>query len=437
MSIRENKESSDEEGNILLRGLSRVNREEDSTFNEPAAEATIIRKPQGSEEKRRVDTLNPHLGDLSYLINAYEASDFQGELKTTISTKPFKIAAVVSLDNDRIMGLVLDEKTINLTTYNPINGEIIHTRLLNSFENESPATMFRLRITPRRNILVTFHKLRTNYIYFCDQEGNTIWSRITKARKSTRFSPYLLDNDVVFLAEEGKLHFRTTVEEVIVNPGPGITEINSLSSFTPIYHYGNYFFYNRSYLCVYDSEFNERKVLKLENSNIIRSLIFINKNTILYGTENNTLIGYDIDKEKKVAQIAFVEENLFIVKVVMLTHNRCMLICLNKGVGPNYKYKFCDLGNLGPETESEFFFDTETEYIGNLSNGDVVIQKLIYDEEEEGEPESNLCIYNILKREMRGFHLDNITPNTELGNISSLDVIVAAEITRNKIFLWQ
>ena len=121
----------------------------------------------------------------------------------------------------------------------------------------------------------------------------------------------------------------------------------------------------------------------------------------------------------------------------MLTHNRCMLICLNKGVGPNYKYKFCDLGNLGPEPESEFFFDTETEYIGNLSNGDVVIQKLIYDEEEEGEPESNLCIYNILKREMREFHLDKITPNTELGNISSLDVIVAAEITRNKIFLWQ
>lgn len=447
MSIRESKESSDEEGNILSRRLSRVNREEDFNFDEPAAEGTIIRKPRGSEEKRRVDTLKPNLGDLSYLVNAYEAADFQGELKATISTEPFKVAAVVALDNDRIMGLVLDEKTVSLTTYNPINGKVIHTKLLDTFEKEFPATLHRLRITPRRNILVTFQRMRTNYIYYCDQEGNIIWSRITKARSGTRFSPYLLDNDVVLLFEEGQLHFRTPAEEeVSVNPGPKMAELNALSSFIATYYYGNYFFYNRSHLCIYSSEFEEKKVLKLEDDNIITVLIHINRNTVLYGTVNNSLVAYDTNEEKKTAQITFEDNNTLILKIVMLTQNRCMVICREKGARPNYIVKFCDLGNLGPEPESEFLFDTDIEYIGTLSNGDVVIHKFVSDgDEEDGEEEdrgikeleSNLYVYNILKREMRDFHLAGVTENTEFGNISYLDVLTAAEVIRRKIFLWQ
>ena len=110
-----------------------------------------------------------------------------------------------------------------------------------------------------------------------------------------------------------------------------------------------------------------------------------------------------------------------------------MLICHEKSVGRNNKVKFCDLGNLGPEPESEFFFNTDIKYIGNLSNGDVVIQKLVYDEKKG----SNLYIYNILKKEMREFQLEGVTPNTEFGNISSLDVLTATEITERKIFLWQ
>ena len=203
------------------------------------------------------------------------------------------------------MGLVLNTKTINLTIYNPIDGEVIQTRQLVSFENESPATLFRLRITPRRNVLVTFHRLRTNHIYYCDQEGDIIWSNVTKARTGTRFNPYLLDNDTVLLTDGSVFHFRTPKEEIAVYPGPKMAEFNSLSSFIPVYYYGNYLFHNRSHLCIYDNEFEERKVLKLENSNIITSLIPINRNTILYGTENNTLVAYDTDVEKKNAQIAF------------------------------------------------------------------------------------------------------------------------------------
>lgn len=414
--------SSTEEKTILSRKLSIL-----SPPSETEEEVSPIRKPRGSNEERRAEHVNTFLGisDLSYLINEYEAS-FEGKLRHRITIPDNYIKGALSLDNDRIMVLVLSkvDKTFNIFIYNANNAELLDKKVL-AGEISKTASVYNMYMTPKRNVYISFLSNRKSYTYYCNQKGEALWSKIFGSREGNKLC-ILNDDSVIFRIGDSIIKKTIDGEEKLDIPE---------GKFTPCGARG-FIILDESDILLYNNNMEEKKI-ELE-STYITTIKPINTNIILFGTELGTLICYDAIKDKEIASINIKGDNKYINGIEMLTHNRCLLLCGKDYARGDDAVMIYDLGNLSEVPEAEYKNDFWINYLGTLSNGDVVIYHVVIDEEGKV-TDGNIIVHDVLNNKSREFHLeyDDELENLKFCDISSKDELLSLDVRNNAVLLWR
>lgn len=419
MSSNQENNSSEENG-ILSRKLSIV-----SPPSETSEEVMVIRKPEGLNERKRVEQVDKYLKNnyLSHLVNEY-ASMFEGKLKHRISLSDH-IKSALFLDNDRIMVLTLsnDLKTFNLYIYKTDNGELLSIKIL-SENDTNPTQLYSLCMTPGRNVCINIIKRAKKYIYYCNQNGEVIWFETSN---KTILS---ILNDDSFILNHGNSIVRKNAngeEEKLHIPSGKISPFGA-RGFISLNGTGVY---------IYDNDMEEKKI-EIEANDRITTVKPINTDIILFGTDDNTLICFDTTKNKEIARVTFEDEKKYIHKIEMLTHNRCALLCGKNQYSSTENVKICNLGDLSENSEAIYGGDSMLEYLGTLSNDNVMLYHPIIDEDKR-DLEDNIIIHNIIKNNSKEVRLewDGEWEKLEFQGISSNDELLAIDYEKKFLLIWQ
>ena len=414
--------SSSEEKSILSSRLSIVDKGSDDE------EPVRIKLPQNSNERKRAQEIETHLGkDLSFLIGAYD-EPFSGKLLNKISLSIRTITALF-LDDGNIMTFktvnLYERGSIDIKIYNPITSEIIKEFSLMTPE---PVRKVIATITPKKNILL--HTLSGSIICFqyLTMEGEVLWKKVYKNGPfmTSRITANILNDDTVIIRDNEKVILKTLTEEIkLESPKNNCSLKDKKTKFLP---YGEKGFI--SYMCdaiyLYEDSKWER-LIEIEDNIKITTITLINKDFLLYGTKNGTLVFYDMKERKEIISIKIWDGSMKINKIKMLTHNRCLVLSGNSSHDLD-NIKIFDLDNLSENPEMEYDFQNYFEYVGNLSNGDLIF--FFPDEDDD----KNIMIYNILEKKIRRLMLDELPKNASRFSVSTLDNLML--LKGGEITLW-
>lgn len=127
--------------------------------------SVVLRLPDGSVEMARVQEVEKYLGELSGLVNSYEATDFKGNLEHTIKTDDkTSIVNALFLDDGKLAVLTVKRvweiphkvksKFMHLDIYSPIDWErILHKEI--NLNASYFIKNFSMVFTPMRNLLIS------------------------------------------------------------------------------------------------------------------------------------------------------------------------------------------------------------------------------------------------------------------------------------------
>lgn len=413
---------------VSAKKLSSLSLPSESDYSE---EPVIIRKPQGSEERKRTELVNTHLGidHLSNLVNEYNTL-FEGRLIQRIKEDEFHIKGALFLDNGNIVALLLSKasKLFNFSFYERNTGKLIKRKVLDDKVFKA-VSIDEIKMTPNRNISVTFSNGRGGY--YCNQQGEVLWHN--KMERRNRELCILNDDSILFKVDDHII--RKNIDEEVKIDVP-YSNFVSCGDFIP-YGARGFILLSDSGIYLYDDNMKNKK-LDIEYSDSITATKPINTNIILFGTEEGSLICYDTVKAKEIGRVTFEDEMKYIIRIEMLAHNRCLLICGSNSTSSDQNVKICNLGDLSEKPEANIQPDHMLEYMGTLSNSDVVIYHPVIDEDED-DLENNILIHNILENKTREVRLewDDEWDNLEFCQVSSEDYLLAFDYIENIIVLWK
>lgn len=431
--------SQKKEKSILDRKYSVEKKEREDSFPDEDDRGVTIRLPRGSTEIARVAETTPYLAqDLSSLVNEYESREFEGELKHIIKSTPDSyIATALFLDNDRLAVLVVvddikkdyynidspdNPKSIYLDIYNPVNWEkIVHKKI-----NMLPEYSFReiaMVITPMRNLLITFHTDVECRLYYLDQDGEKIWSKIYKELyfKNGDRAISVLNDDTIII--RNKYHLIIIPNEKSDGYIPAFEappfryaiEIYSKKMTIIPYKAKGFIAYNYKEIYL-RNEGEERILIKATaEQGTITAVKLLNEQVLLYATSDGYLRVFDIKEGREINRNRIGKKGTYVGKIDLLAHNRCLLLC---GKTPDLldKARIYDLADL-EYVERQYRFYNTPNYLGSFSNSNVPLFSRHYD--------TVLLVYNILKREGSTFTFSKLKNSyyVKLLSVSSLDLL--------------
>lgn len=348
-------------------------------------------------------------------MNAYEATNFKGEIKHIIKTDDKSyIAAALFLDNDRLAVLVAERALeynylpspdyasmyLYLDIYNPVNWErIVHQKI--NGEALDFMKVITMTITPMRNLLINFYRENKGYFYYLNQDGVEIWNKHFKADKNevNGRNIFILNDDSIIVRGRGNLMVigQERVNGYIINPKippfPSAHKIYKWDGIIIPYGVKGFIFYNYMRIYIRDDEGEERLIFKTnfedKSSPSISGVKVVNKEILLYSTDVGNLVVFDITKNKEINSVNLGIYYSFADTIELLPYNRCLLLCHNDATS-SMRAKICDLGDLKNSPENEYDFDKSINYKGVFSNGDV---PLFSPREDE-----YLLVYNIVEK---------------------------------------
>ena len=420
--------SIEEKKPILSRKYSTKQEQEDDSFleNKEDDRSVMIRLPKCSSEKTRVDRVDSYLGgNLSTLVNAYEATDFKGELIYKINeTDKVKFKKALFLDNDRIAILVekrnSKSRSFLVYIYNPTNGELIAKRLITKIETkyskQQPYTLFNIVITPMRNILITFYGDKKYYIYYCDQDMVEIWNKVVIFDQHEEYQKIpILNDDTIIIKKDKSVILKSKDKEIVWDfnkretlPHPFEFKLYSLqSNFIP-YGVKGFLAFKSNKIYLYDDNFVEYTILNTESR--IITIKLIDDKTLLYVTSNNNLVTFDLTRNVEISRVKFKRRPL-IGQIELLPYNKCLF--LMGGEDSLDGVRIHDLANLNLTPDIDYISDNFITYKGILSNGDVLFFTM-----------TKLLSYNIRTMEITGYEIEGGNLDSESAISSNLVLVL-------------
>jgi GR25 family glycosyltransferase involved in LPS biosynthesis len=389
-----------------------------------------IRKPQNYSEEKRVEELSDHLGMLSLIVNSYEATEFKGLPLSTIKTGKNTIVLAALFLEDGNVALLVEEDDITFNIYHRLTSELI-----SSVKIYSPPKEFgQLKVcatmaaTSMKNILITYRlvPLDKELICYCDQTGKILW------RESHNYSDdiFILGDDTVAIRDSGTFKL-VNVEgvKVIDFNDKNTLDIYSINFSTMYYNITPYG--KRGFICyalkdvyLYDDNLKEKKI---NVDNWIEILEVVDEDTIIYGTDNGILVIHNIKDDTKIYVSNLMSYSLYIKKIKLLPHNRCLVTfhrCYNID---DITVKIVNLKNLENPIEKEYYFGVYINYIGITNSGDLMLST-------DNINITTIIIYNILTKQDTKY---KILESLYFVGLSSFDNIITKPGRGNKLNIWE
>lgn len=381
-----------------------------------------IRKPQNQIEEKRMKEVDPYINMLSQIVNAYETTEFKGELVKTIKLpKRNIILAAIFLDDDNIATLVHERENINFVIYSRLTYELITTTLICNTSGQCISG--EMIITPKKNLLIKYTVGPvTKHINYCSQKGEILW----KESYESPINYTILNDDTIVLKYFASIRLLNDGKRrIMVFPDEDLPDHPSYSCNYLINPYGEkgYIYCSSKTVCIYDDSLERKELPKLRNKNII-ALEVVDSNTIIFGTKDGKIIIYNIKEEKNIN--INLSEYREVTAIKILPQKRCLVF-----ITYLFSYDTIMILNLNnPENPIEKVYhgvNRWANYIGITSSGDVMFSMKL--------EQIMAVVYNISTKQDVKY---KIGKSNYITSLSSFDgVIIKSEYKTTQIEIWE
>jgi hypothetical protein len=350
--------------------------------------SVVIRLPKTNDEKQRKDFIGEHLhlDALSHIVGEY-SPDFEGKITNIIKTEAENCKPMY-LDNGGIAALEVYSIKFFLVIYSPIDFSIVKRQHL----FDSGLCKYSMSKTPMGNILVDLRETvsgkRILTKYYCNQEGDLLWSKRYYVKY---FTTFILNNDAIIVRTNSEMIIENRDEEIKIDFKTSPYKFKFDQNAMALIPYGNKGFICHDTRCmyVYDDNLKERSIPKEESFSNINPSINVGER-IFFSTEesfidNITLIDgeriiFSIGDYKLVTLNLGTNENAEVIKldsfnvryIFSIGNNLCLLIVeygdSKQGV------EFYDIEKKEILPSRDLFKSNGTiTYIGTMSNNKILL----------------------------------------------------------------
>lgn len=370
-----------------------------------------IRKPQNDYEKERVEELYKHLNIASEIVNAYEATEFEGKVVKTINLEKGTIlSSAIFLDNGNIAAILLTDKRscFTLNIYHQLTMELITSTVIHSSKGIH-VLYFRLSITTSRNILISFILSNTRpigCIHHYNQEGQLLWT--LNHNHSYLREVVILNDDTVLLRDEGVMKFVNQDRKDIFEFSRFYFNHSRMDNeYTP-YGKRGFISYILNIAYLYNDDLEEKKILELDITTEITVLKSIDKDRIIYGTNENSVFVHNVTEGREISRFPLRYDVLLVKTIELLPDNRCFV---GTGNYRNYGHldiaRILNLNNTENYIEKEYFSKRDVEYIGIASNGDIMLSAQVSTVPLTDPDETFIYKYNVSSKKDTSYNIRN------------------------------
>lgn len=378
----------------------------ESPFEDGDDRSVVFRLHHTEDEQKRNKLVQEHLGSLFNIVNDY-IPDFECKITNTIKISDVRF--VLSLDNGGIATLETNHNhEFSLVIYSPVDLSIVKKQYLLSIEG---SCRYIITKTPMGNLLVALGKTddinRTNNIYYCNQQGDIIWTKYYLLR---HFPVFSLNNDAVIMKTLSGVIIKDLDKETRVDDPSCLFDLNQPGYEVIPYGKKGFICYSMKFIFLFDDNWIGKPVAVREpitmKEPIILNVEIIDENHLIF-TTRKALVSVDlVTCEQKVtnlntfniAHIYSLNDDFLIFKIAF-KHD------LTEGIA---FYDKKGLRMLPPETSIR---TCETmRYVGKMSNNRILLYYPIIE---------TLGIYNMETHEISNYHMDNysnfiITPTDSI-----------------------